>query len=781
MPRLTLILKETYVIYQRPPFCLPLRRLSFYFLRCKLHGHIDLSTGVTMTELDEIQSVRELYLRRLLFLCAVIGLPLLVVGIREAVEIGRGPASWLYLALYVPVAVTAIFQKRIPFAVKTLVLVGAFFALAVHNLFHYGYGGTNAGVLLTVCVLMTVLLGQTFGIAAMVGGLASFIAVGAAMVTGAASVSIDLSVVSRQPIAWISASGTFLLLAGTAVLIPGRLQRDLVRSLRSLKDQSEKLATSNAELEREVLERQKAEEALRESEKRFRTLFEYAPDAFYINDLEGRILDGNRAAEALIGRDRREIIGRTFVEAGLVDPNYQSKALHLLQQGVEGLPTGPDELPLKRRDGEAGWIEVVTVPMDMDGKRVILGTARDITARKHAEQEARTLEARLQRAQKMEAMGLMAGGVAHDLNNILSGIVSYPELMLMDPSLPDSARKGLETIQASGTRAAAVVSDLLTVARGVAVGKEPMDLNEAVQQYLETPEHQDLARGNPSTELTLDLAGDLLPIQASPVHVKKVLMNLVTNAFEAVGHGGRVTVSTVNRAADRPMRGYDRVRPGEYAVLTVADSGPGIDSVDLERIFEPFYTKKAMGRSGTGLGLAVVWNILQDHEGYIDVKTGETGTSFDLYFPVTREEAGELETEVPLGDLRGHGERILVVDDEETQRDIASRMLAHLGYKAVTAASGEEAVAYLRERTVDLVILDMIMGSGMNGRETWEAVQKIYPDQKALIASGFTETEDVKKIQAAGAGAYVNKPYTLEKLGRAVKEELGSPGPRSRP
>ena len=178
----------------------------------------------------------------------------------------------------------------------------------------------------------------------------------------------------------------------------------------------------------------------------------------------------------------------------------------------------------------------------------------------------------------------------------------------------------------------------------------------------------------------------------------------------------------------------------------------------------------------------MVWNILQDHEGYIDVKTGETGTAFDLYFPVTREEAGVLETEVPLEDLLGHGERILVVDDEETQRDIASRMLEHLGYKAVTAASGEEAIAYLREQPVDLVILDMIMSPGMNGRETWEEIQKIHPNHKALIASGFTETEDVKQIQAAGAGAYIKKPYTLEKLGRAVKEELESPGipPRER-
>ncbi len=722
---------------------------------------------------DGIHAMRERFLSKMLAVAAVAGLLALFLATHEAHRLGDASAPWFYLGLYIPVLLTALLQQRIPFALKTSVLIGAFFALAVHNLLHFGFSGAGIHVFLLVSVLMTVLLGQAAGIITILAGLAALLGVGLAMSAGVAHVSVDLNEITTQMISWVTASGVFLLLAGTGVLVPGKLQSELSRLLETLKTRSRELSRSNTSLEREIAERRRAEEALRESERRFRTLFEYAPDAYYINDLEGRILDGNRAAEALIGGNRRNIIGKTFLESGLVAPEYRDKALRLLQEGAEGRPTGPDELLMNRVGGGTGWIEVVTVPMDMDGRRVILGIARDITNRRQAEEETRRLEKQLHRAQKMEAMGFMAGGVAHDLNNILSGIVNYPELMLLDDALPESVRTGLETIRKSGDRAAAVVSDLLTVARGVAVGKEPANLNTVVGDYLQSPEHKALLRHHEGVHLEVEPAGDLLPVKASPVHLRKALMNLVSNAFDAVGEEGRVTLTTENRYVDQALRGYDQVHRGEYAVLTVADTGPGISTEDLEHIFEPFYTKKAMGRSGTGLGLAVVWNILQDHEGYIDVRTGDAGTAFDLYLPVTREAAPRPETEASLEDLRGRKERILVVDDEKTQRDIATRMLSVLGYEPHAVTGGEEAVAYLQEHEADLVILDMIMPPGQGGRETWERIRTFRPDQKALIASGYTETEDVRRAQEAGAGAYIKKPYTLKLLGEAVRKELG--------
>ena len=366
----------------------------------------------------------------------------------------------------------------------------------------------------------------------------------------------------------------------------------------------------------------------------------------------------------------------------------------------------------------------------------------------------------------------MAGGVAHDLNNILSGIVSYPEILLMDLPEDSPLRQPIKTIQESGMRAADVVEDLLTIARGVASGKEILNLNTLVEEYLNSAEHQKLERIHPLSTFKTELDFQLLNITGSASHVKKILMNVIVNASEAIEGKGTVLISTVSRYVDEPLKGYEDVRTGEYVMLCVSDDGSGISPQDLDRIFEPFYTKKVMGRSGTGLGLAVVWNSMQDHNGYINVKSSDKGTVFELYFPVTREEMTAEKDEVPLEDYLGHGEKILVVDDEERQREIAGVLLTKLGYVAEAVASGEEAIEYVKEKPVDLIVLDMVMPKGINGRKTYEEIIKIRPAQKAIIASGHAKSKDVDMAQELGAGKYIKKPYILEKIGIAVKEEL---------
>ena len=410
---------------------------------------------------------------------------------------------------------------------------------------------------------------------------------------------------------------------------------------------------------------------------------------------------------------------------------------------------------------------------DESGKPLsTIGTFLDITRHKKAEEEKKRLEDQLQKAQKMEAMGLMAGGIAHDLNNILSGIVSYPELLLMDLPEDSPMWKPIKTIQESGMRAADVVEDLLTIARGVASGKEALNLNTLIEEYLNSAEHHKLERIHPLSTFKTDPGPELFNITGSASHVKKVLMNLIVNASEAIEGKGTVTVSTMNRYLDEPLKGYEDVRIGEYVLLSVSDDGSGISPQDLDKIFEPFYSKKVMGRSGTGLGLAVVWNSMQDHNGYINVRSSEKGTVFELYFPVTREELTAEEEEVPLDDYLGHGEKILVVDDEERQREIAGGILTRLGYNAEAVSSGEEAIEYVKENPVDLIVLDMVMPKGINGRKTYEEIIKIRPGQKAIIASGYSKTKEADKAQALGAGKYIKKPYTLPKVGLAVKGEL---------
>jgi len=398
---------------------------------------------------------------------------------------------------------------------------------------------------------------------------------------------------------------------------------------------------------------------------------------------------------------------------------------------------------------------------------------KEISERKIAAQEKRELETKLHRSEKMEAIGTLAGGVAHDLNNILSGIVSYPELLLIDLPQDSPLHKPIQTIQRSGERAAAIVQDLLTLARRGVMIHEVVNMNSIIQEYLKSPEHGRLLSFHPTVDVVTYLEKDLLNISGSPVHLLKTIMNLVSNAAEAMPEGGKIAIHTENRYVDLPIQGYDDVREGDYVTVTVTDSGVGIPPEDKERIFEPFYTKKKMGRSGTGLGMAVVWGTVKDHEGYIDLESSEKGeTRFKLYFPVERQEMVEDVTDLSAKDFSGNGEFVLIVDDVEEQRDIASKILSKIGYKVSTASSGEKAIEYLKNNTVDLLILDMIMDPGMDGLQTYREVLKLHPGQKAIIVSGYSETVRVREAQKLGAGQYIKKPYSIDKIGIAVKTEL---------
>lgn len=398
---------------------------------------------------------------------------------------------------------------------------------------------------------------------------------------------------------------------------------------------------------------------------------------------------------------------------------------------------------------------------------------KEIAEKKMAEDENLLLQAQLHRAQKMEAIGTLAGGVAHDLNNILAGLVSYPELLLLEMDENNPIRGSLQTIQKSGEKVAAIVQDLLTLSRRERNIQEVLNLNDIITEYLHSPEYEKLVSFHPGIRMETHLETDLLNIQGSAVHLSKVIMNLVSNGVEAMPDGGRISITTRNRYIDIPVKGYDQIEVGDYITVEVADSGIGIPQEDIERIFEPFYTKKELGKSGTGLGMTVVWGTVKDHDGYIDVTSSESkGTTFILYFPVTRKEPPQKAHKLPIESYAGHGETILIVDDDRLQRIIASKMLGKLGYFVTTVSSGEEAVEYMKRNTADLVVLDMIMAPGMDGLETYKKIIDIHPDQKAIIASGFSENDRVYEAQKLGVGAYVKKPYILEKIGFAIGQEL---------
>ena len=314
---------------------------------------------------------------------------------------------------------------------------------------------------------------------------------------------------------------------------------------------------------------------------------------------------------------------------------------------------------------------------------------------------------------------------------------------------------------------------MLTLARrGVSV-TEVVDLNLVIRDYLNSPEHAKILSYHPAVEIKADLEPNLLNIIGSPVHLSKTIMNLFSNAAEAMPDGGLIHLSTKHRYIDRPKSCYETVEEGEYVVISVSDMGTGISSVEIGKIFEPFFTKKVMGRSGTGLGMAVVWGTVKDHNGYIDVQsTIGKGTTFRLYFPITRKKMDLHEESIMMEDYMGNGESILIVDDVKTQREIATKMLNKIGYDTTSVSSGEEAVDYLKEKPTDLLLLDMIMDPGINGLETYKRIIEMHPGQKAVIASGFSESDHVKEVQRIGAGAYVKKPYSLENIGMVVRAEL---------
>lgn len=525
----------------------------------------------------------------------------------------------------------------------------------------------------------------------------------------------------------------------------------------TLEKYNTKLKKQNSEILRQA-------ELLKETERRL-LLTQYAVDSCAYPIIwtknapvlkDTRIIHANRAAATILGYRLQELLALGMHD---IDPNMTE------ENWPPGKKSFSRQTSHRRKDGTVFPVELYLSYFEYQGQSYYFAFFTDISKQKK-------MESQLHKSLKMEAVGMMAGGVAHDLNNILSGIVSYPELLLLDLPQESPYRKPLELIQDSGKRAAEVVADMLTVARGAAAVREPANLNTLINAYFDSPEYQKLNHHHKGLVCKRELAPDLFNIGCSIVHLKNCIINLVANAAESLADQGVVTVSTRNVYIDQPLAQNQYMEKGEYVHLVVADTGKGIAEKDLSNIFEPFYTKKTMGRSGTGLGLTVVWNTVQDHNGVITVESNEKGTAFSLYFPATRDDLLQQIENMDFEELIGNGEHILVIDDEVQQLDIASEMLKVLKYHITTVQSGEEAIKYLEKHRVDLVLLDMIMEPGVNGCQTYEQAIRLQKGLKAIIVSGFSGNDEVRRAQQLGAGQFVRKPYSLNQIGTAVKQAL---------
>ena len=543
------------------------------------------------------------------------------------------------------------------------------------------------------------------------------------------------------------------------------------------------LNRSHARIEQAVLDVERANNALAKNEDFLNAIIENIPHMIFVKDAKDlRFVRFNHAGEELTGFFREQLLGRQIEDvlpADIAKELTEQDRRVLANKSLCDFPQETIETPHR---GLRTFHSKKIPLLDADGKpEFLLGIAEDITDRLTVEKDRQKLEQKLYQAQKMEAIGLMAGGVAHDLNNILAAITGYPELLLR--KLPDESeyRKPLQTILDSGKRAVAIVADLLTVAKGVASMREEVSLNRLINEYLESPECLNTKRYFPNGTIQAQLAADLRPILASAVHIKKCLMNLVNNAVEAMHGEGRITLSTWNETIKEQGCNGHRLESGDYVVLQVEDTGPGIAAKDIEHIFEPFYTKKMMGKRGTGLGLTVVWNTAKEHAGKVFVESDGPGTTFTLYFPACAQTDSGARKPVAVPLVSGRGERILVVDDEPHLRDIACQMLQEAGYSASAVASGEAAIEAVAAEPVDLLLIDMLMEPGLDGCQTYLRICNRYPGQKALIASGFSESDDVKTALQLGVSGFINKPYSMERLCRAVHQALNEGGYTNEP
>lgn len=512
---------------------------------------------------------------------------------------------------------------------------------------------------------------------------------------------------------------------------------------------------------RDISDRKNAESALHASEERFRALIESGTNLVAILGRNGKFHYVSPSAQSLFGYETSEILGKSPRDFMHADDIYACEKTMRDAVSRPGKTLAMNVCRCRHKDGSWLWVEGAMICLyDQPGVDGIVFSARDVT-------ETRRLQEFASRAQRLETAGRIAGQVAHDFNNLLGPLVAYPDFI--KEGLPDShpLLQYVQDMKDAAEQMSEINQQLLTLGRRGHYSLEPLDLNGVVTRALSQ------IRPVPETLLIeQELADDLMTVKGGGCQIFRAITNLISNARDAMQDIGVLTIKTENYYNDDSKGSLADIGRGEYVKLTITDTGTGIPSEAYPKIFDPFFTTKIADRKrGSGLGLSVVHAVVEDHDGYIDCKTsiGE-GTSFFVYFPTTRENAemGEVDS------LAGRGENILVVDDDRMQRDVCRNLLEKLGYRTTLCESGEEALKLMKRGSYDLLVVDMIMPNGIDGTETMKRALEINDAQKAIVVSGYAESERVREALRLGASEFIRKPLSLKSISHAVRRALDS-------
>jgi PAS domain S-box-containing protein len=508
-----------------------------------------------------------------------------------------------------------------------------------------------------------------------------------------------------------------------------------------------------------------AQQALQQSEEQYRQIFNTANDAVFLLGLDGKILACSERVVELYGYAPDELKERTA--SALVRPDQLEEWARHLEQ-LLAHRSHIHEFQHVRKGGEVIHVELSERVIEWKaGRKVIVSCVRDISDRKRTEEALKESQAKLVRAHRMEMAGLMAGQIAHDFNNLLSPMLGLPDLIREDLPSGGQSRRDLDLIHASARRMAEISQQLLTLGRRGSIVQKPLDLNRVVQEALRNFGPR---RCN-GIQVVEKLDPGLPTVMGGATQLVRAVSNLLWNAVESMGDSGVLTVQTEQVLHETPGGANQPARIRDFARMTVQDTGRGIPEPLLDKIFDPFFTtKKSSRQRGSGLGLSVVQAVVQDHQGFIEVQSAiGKGAAFSIYLPLSGQPVSV--DSASATNFRGT-ERLLIVDDDQLQIDVFSRILSGLGYDVSGALNGEAAVELSRRQPFDLVLLDMVMETGMDGVETFRRLRELNPRQRAVIVSGYAESRRLAEAQRMGVIAILRKPLSRESLARAVRAEL---------